>query len=389
MRYTKSFTKQEHCSERIVVYGAGNYGELAWAGLKRMGLKIDCFIDRSHIGEMYHGVPVKPPTSIDEYLNEIILVASLNYFDDIVNLLIEKGVRKIYDIEKLIEISSEEDLNEYAFDEKNNIDKYRNVINNFSTNELIIGHVEVVLTEKCTLRCKDCANLMQYYSNPENLELEEIMRDFDNLLCSVDKILDLRLLGGEPFVVKNIDDIINKYVNSDKIERITIYTNSTIIPNNKIIQALQHEKVVVHMSDYGEVSRNKKALISELQKNGVKYYVHQYEEWNDLGGVERRSYSLELLNRTFSQCIMAKCYTFYRGRLYLCPRAAHGERLGIFINPVDEYVEFSGNQQNIQTWKAELKALVKRKKYIKACEYCNGSSVHSKKIAAGKQKGIK
>ena len=31
---------------------------------------------------------------------------------------------------------------------------------------LVIRSVDVVITEKCTLKCKDCANLMQYYQNP-------------------------------------------------------------------------------------------------------------------------------------------------------------------------------------------------------------------------------
>lgn len=56
-------------------------------------------------------------------------------------------------------------LSEYALDEKNNYRKYFNVVNNNGLDELIMGHCEIVLTERCTLRCKDCANLIQYYKN--------------------------------------------------------------------------------------------------------------------------------------------------------------------------------------------------------------------------------
>ena len=33
--------------------------------------------------------------------------------------------------------------------------------------------LDVVITECCTLRCRNCANLMQYYHNPENTDADE------------------------------------------------------------------------------------------------------------------------------------------------------------------------------------------------------------------------
>ena len=32
--------------------------------------------------------------------------------------------------------------------------------------------MDVVITERCSLKCKDCANLMQYYEKPQNSDLE-------------------------------------------------------------------------------------------------------------------------------------------------------------------------------------------------------------------------
>lgn len=44
---------------------------------------------------------------------------------------------------------------------------------------------------------------------------------------------------------------------------------------------------------------------------------------------------------------MAKCLSFYRGCLYLCPRAAHGERLEFFKNPDTEFVDFNNNSNDL------------------------------------------
>ena len=37
-------------------------------------------------------------------------------------------------------------------------------------------YLDIVITECCTLRCRNCSNLMQYYHDPENLAVDLINR---------------------------------------------------------------------------------------------------------------------------------------------------------------------------------------------------------------------
>ena len=39
-------------------------------------------------------------------------------------------------------------------------------------NKLIVKSIDVQITEKCSLKCKDCCNLMQYYERPQDSNLE-------------------------------------------------------------------------------------------------------------------------------------------------------------------------------------------------------------------------
>ncbi len=385
-RYTKSFTKKEYDeNKKVIIYGAGNYGELAWGGLKEIGIEPYAFMDMNHSGEIFHDLQVISPGQIDIYKDDIILIASLNYFGEIISFLNENNVSSFYDIEELIKICPIECLNEYALDEKNNIQKYSNVINSYKKDGLIIGHVEIVVTEKCTLRCKDCANLMQYYTKPEDIDIDDIIFSFDHFLTLIDTLVELRILGGEPFIVKNIDKLINYYANNDKIKRITIYTNSTIVPSENIINALKNNKVSVHMSDYGKVSKNIIDLEEIFRHESITFYIHKYYEWNDLGDCSKRKYTYEQLCKFFSECNMAKCYTFYRGKLFLCPRSAHGERLGYFKNNISEYMDFSMEISNIEMEREKIKRLLKNVKSLTACNYCNGSNLRSKKIESARQ----
>ena len=45
---------------------------------------------------------------------------------------------------------------------------------------------------------------MQYYSSPKNLSFEEIVQDFERLMAGVDHVFEIRLIGGEPFMNKDI-----------------------------------------------------------------------------------------------------------------------------------------------------------------------------------------
>lgn len=383
MSKIKSFEKSDlKRDQKVLIYGAGRYGELAYWGLKQLGIDVNFFIDEYRAGDEMLGIPVISPIEMTEYTNDIILLASYNYFAEMYYLAKESGAKYIYDILNLLVMEYDESvLSEYLQDEKHNYMKYKNVVENMLQNKLVINHCEIVLTECCSLKCKDCANLMQYYKKPEHLDIDEIISSFNNFLDSVDMLLDLRLLGGEPFIYPHLDRIVNEYKNNDKIRRIAIYTNSTIVPSENVLDALRNVKTVVHMSDYGNASRKIGLLEEKFNEAGIEYYIHRYEKWKNIGNVCKRDYNAATLKNIYQTCVMGKCYTLYRGKFYLCPRAAHGERLGFFSNPADEFVDFNGTI-NVSEKRKELQELVARNTYITACNYCNGSSLKSESIPA-------
>ncbi len=386
MRLTKGFYSSDlREGQKIIVYGAGRYGEIALKGLEAEGLSVDFFADRAYAGGDYLGVPVIAPEELVNHLDDVILIASYNYFYDMLAFLQNLNAEYIYDIEaQLMEDINEADLTEYALDEKKNYQKYLNTINHCDGKELILGHCEVVVTEKCTLKCRDCANLMQYYNNPSTLDMEQIIRSFQVFLDTIDILLEMRILGGEPFICQDLDRLLNAFVKNDKIKRIAIYTNSTIVPKQAVIDSLRNKKISVHMSDYGKYSRNLGTLDKVLSENDIEHYIHPYEDWYDMGDLSKRNYSEEMLEKIFSGCYMARCYTFYRGRFYLCPRAAHGEQLGIFTNGADEVVYFDEPAIDMKQKREELKKVLNQK-YITACDYCSGSNVKSKVVQAAVQ----
>ena len=380
--FNKSIVKK---NQKIVIYGSGVYGEIALRTVETLGLNVEAFVDRASGGKTYLGKQVIYPEQLVDYENDIIIIASLNYFYDMVANLQEMGMANYYDMIELLSVDVKEGLlSEYALDEKGNPEKYINVVRG-GMEGVIVGHCEVVVTERCSLRCKDCANLMQYYMQPENLDVDEIINTFDRFLSVVDTLLELRILGGEPFVCQELDKILERYVKEDKIKKITIYTNSTIVPSDKILNSMKNSKVSVHMSDYGVNSRKIVSLENALIDNSIRYYIHRYEKWHDLGDLSNRNYSSEVMKQVYQTCVMGKCYTFYRGKLYLCPRAAHGERLGYFENDSEEYIDFSDGKISKDVLRERVVNLINNIEAINACNYCNGSNTRSKEVVAAVQ----
>ena len=387
MRITKSFTLEDlRDNQKIIIYGAGRYGELALRGLQHLKLQPLYFADRVLAGKEHLGVKVIAPHELKNYKEDIILIASYNYFYDMLDTLEKYGNHYYYDILELLKLEYDESiLSEYLLDEKANWKKYEQVVEGVVENGLIIPHCEIVLTERCTLKCKDCSDLMQYYSHPEDLDVNEMIETFSKFLDSIDMLSELRILGGEPFLYKNADKIIKVFQSSEKVRRITIYTNSTIIPSDNILESLKNDKVSVHMSDYGKLSTKVTQLKTIFEQQQIDYYIHSYEKWYEIGGFQKRNYSDERRDRIYQNCLQGKCHTFYRGKFYVCPRAAHGERLNFFINKKDEVVDFTGDVIDIKQKREELRLVLTRCNALTACEYCDGLNANSNMVDAAIQ----
>ena len=212
-----------------------------------------------------------------------------------------------------------------------------------------------------------------------------VIEEFDQFLSAVDLLLELRILGGEPFLYKDLHKLVNRYAKCEKIKRITIYTNATVVPDQKAVQALHAANVSVHISDYGQQSKKLKELQQIFTDRGISHTVHHYEKWYDMGPVTKRDYEECQLETMYDGCYAAKCHTFLNGKLYICPRAAHGESLGFFRNGPGETVDFKEGRTDRNEKKQQLLQMLDGKKRFEACRYCKGCGNQSPEVKAAEQ----
>lgn len=235
--------------------------------------------------------------------------------------------------------------------------------------------LDVVITECCSLKCRNCANLMQYYHHPENLDIEETISSLGKLLKSF-RIKEINILGGEPFVCqKNIIRLLD-YLRSEangRIDEIVIISNGTIIPSAECLNAMKATpKLKVLFSNYGELSSKMNELIELFNSEGIKFDVVDVEFWWDFGDVIKHEEKEKKTQHRFDACSSRRvCNSLYRGKLYYCPRQAHSIQLGIIPEDSSECVDLSRKEfDDPAVLHDAVYAFIDRKKRISTCSYC-------------------
>ena len=166
-----------------------------------------------------------PPKELKKTNNKTpIILASDLTFPYMNRQLKEMGLTNVFDadflLEKLdLEIDDLHKMGVYWSKVKirQKIDLYLYDINSQKNknSELNVRCVDLVLTEKCSLNCDGCSNLMQYYAKPVDEDFDQCIKSIDTFMNTIDYVYEIRVLGGEPLMYKRIDEVIKhlyKYI---------------------------------------------------------------------------------------------------------------------------------------------------------------------------------
>ena len=158
-----------------------------------------------------------------------------------------------------------------------------------------IGYVGLGLTMDCNCRCKMCDIWEIYKKEPEKKKLELTASEWIELFCSSNLIqslpqeVGLHITGGEPFLRKDIVDIIPEICNHTPFKETVVYTNG-LLPDRigdsleKILSKLSPQKflsVQVSIDGIEEVHNNIRGVPSgfsrsvesvKILQNLQKYY---------------------------------------------------------------------------------------------------------------------
>ena len=374
-------------SAPVVIFGTKKVGSLTYHALTNAGIKIDYFCDDAESAlnkKSIYNIPIissKELQKLDPELN-VFIGAWVVY-----QILIQLKKLKIKNVHNSVNLFKNTDFSKIdtgmsAHEIRRRVDIYNaecNTLTKEDSTEVKVKYVDITVTEACSMKCESCSNLMQYYLTPKNSDTDLLFKSVDKLMKVVDTIYEFRVVGGEPFINKQIGKVINRLLKYKSIKEIVIYTNATIIPKGENFDCLKNDKVFVEITDYGNLSRKKDELIKLLEENNIRY-TSIVPVWTDSGKLKYQNASEEELIQKFNNCCMIDKTTILNGKLYRCPFSANAHNLNAIPHNKDDVVDLGDDSKTIDEIKIAVEKLHKNKKYLEACKHCNGRDHLAPKI---------
>lgn len=252
--------------------------------------------------------------------------------------------------------------------------------------KFIISRIAVSVTNQCSLNCRDCNNLMPYCKEKFTIELKEQIRDLQRLLSYVDGIINVEVIGGEPFVYRQLPELLQYLCEEPKVQFIEITSNGTIIPSAEMMDLLKHSKICVLLSDYGKVnSERAEKTYQWLKQNQICVQSLENRKWISAGNIDKRRKSTLRMKYEYFQCDARKdCRTLYKGKLYVCGRAPVLDELGV-LKDGSSFLDIRKMSPSVKIGREQLDRFFYND-HAECCAYCDYASDHSLWIESGIQK---
>ena len=361
-------------NENIYIFGFGPAGH--WAS-ENISSKVSGFIDNDlkKNGKSFNNIKCLSVENAQKEIleNDVILVSTMDIQDIIFDL------EKKFPLNKKIflgEVIEEIDISKSFNSSNKTVEFLEYTINavkvchkSYLDKNLVFARsIDIIITEKCTLKCKDCSNLMQFYETPENHSFIKVTNDFSKLIKSINLVLEVRLIGGEPFINKEIYDFIDFYMQQEKVLKVVVYTNATIkLKQERLLKYKGNLKLIFSITNYGLLSKSTEIVIEMLENLNIAYRSEPPNNWTDSGKIiEKRESFLENQD-IFEKCCAKNTFTQMNGKLYRCPFAANAEQL-------EAIPKSKSNAININDDTDMINKFILNTQYIDACSFCNGRS---------------
>ena len=401
MKEFSDFKIDHNAKDKIVLFGAGTLGKLTLIGLKNNEIRVDFFCDSDERkqGKEIEKIKILSPDNLDNFDRNTKIFICAIYFSSIIPLLKKKGFTNFY---KSTELLDNLDIEKYykqvviegngylePLKIKRDIDFYNEMGRKddyISNGKLNVKSIDVQITEKCSLKCKDCSNLMQYYHKPIDTEQGLLFKSIDKIMNCVDQLDEFRVLGGDPFMYKKLHEVINKLVTYDNVKKVVVYTNGRIVPKGENLECLRHKKVMLDITNYGIHSSAHEKVIELAKKENLSFTTFRCSTWQDCGRIMPHSKKDdEEIKHLFNNCCNSDLVSLLHGKLYRCPFSANGVNLNAIPKNNSDEVDLLDDSLSIKETREQIKKLCYEKEYLTACYYCNGRDYSSTNIQSAQQ----
>jgi hypothetical protein len=187
---------------------------------------------------------------------------------------------------------------------------------------------------------------MSHYDNScrKHYSFEEMKADIDTVLKFVDYIFLYSFLGGEPFLNKELKDIISYTGETygNRIGKLGLTTNGTVVPDEDTLRQLKKYRVTVSISDYTQTipyGDKLDKLIEMLKQWDIPYIHNRMTEWKDFGFPEQPfHWGLEQVEQHM-RCCAPLFHGINEKKIYYCHIIWSAEKAGLYTVPKQDFID--------------------------------------------------
>jgi len=338
----------------IVLYGAGKAGKQAVEIIEKYykdRYVVSSFVD-SYKKESFCGLKISDIENIRKDAIVVITIVNPNQVVEVYKALHKMGFYKIYWFMNFTYSGTEKKdfLKEECWEIKD-------------WSDCILPHMELHLSDQCNLNCKGCTHFSPLYN--------EIGKDFEQVIHDVKKVKDiflnvarLDLLGGEPFLNKDLTKYIAAIRKLLPTATIDIFTNGLLIPalSKETLECIKSNEIFISITEYKPTHMAIDKITACLEKFNIKYVIVPYDKRQ----MFNKPISISEKSKYPNLCISDGCVTVDNGKIARCPTLMY----------IDKFNEvFKTNLPNQGIFKlddcdAGSELLEKLKKEVPLCKHC-------------------
>jgi organic radical activating enzyme len=356
----------------LVLYGFSFDARRIFPVLISLGFSIKAIVDKKkeYNGQNYQGIPIIPIEKLKDK-NSVLIVCTRLALVSMLKYLKQQGFKNVlpyffylFDTEVPLTPETVYDIQAWYFTQF--------YVNSHGKN--MLWSIDIPVTMRCNLKCRDCSNLMQYFKEPQHTNFEQIKNAVKKLFDAIDFCFDIRILGGEPFVNPELYKYIELFTQyAEKYKYIVVITNGTILPNAATLRVLKKENVIVSISNYNN-PKQKIGQIKELfDREGVLYQISAIQYWQKCADLKKYNRTTIENMLILKNCCVHRTPAIVDGKFFRCPLAGNIYNLSAVPGSVHEYIDLLDPAITMMDTAGRIQELM-GKETLKICDYCGGRS---------------
>lgn len=333
--------------QAVVIWGAGNLGTAVGARVLEVGVPVSCYWDtQAERIQTSNGLPVFAPFggafNKDKTL-VLFCIGNVAMGPNVFLQLAENGWTNVVHGNDLLQgllcpLSNEKppevkicnsfDICSVCSCERLDSIVRANVIRKQGLSPdavLSFDRVHFIVNSVCNLKCTHCFMYINSYpkDRKQNVPLKQMVQDIDVVMGAVHSFGVVNIFGGEPFLRKDMDQIVSRVLTHQNMGAVIVNSNGTVRIDSSQFAPLADERVRLAFSNYLEVlDEGKQTLffqnIEAAQTAGVTTkYQNGLPTWNVSSTLEPKGDSLETMIQKKHECGVRFLYVF-DGKLFPC-----------------------------------------------------------------------